>query len=152
VRRYAHPSRLFFFSLHLYDKDDASHGAAAAAAPAVVKTTTDRPIDAVTAAPAPDAPTPRSYEFYPGTGVKDDHVSARVLELVRLSALGLTVLYPYNPLHAQVHNIINVPLTPLWAVEPARAPGSTAEPSGPSKAGVVVSPNTPYVQESPSYY
>lgn len=73
VRRYAHPSRLFFFSLHLYDKEDPhSHGAPTTAVP--VKTNPDRPIDAATG----DTPAPaqRKYEFYPGTGVKDDHVSS----------------------------------------------------------------------------
>lgn len=56
MRRYPNPSRLFFFSLHLYDHDETSR-----------------------------------YQFYPGTGRADDHV----------------------------HNIINVPLTPLWKAAPA---------------------------------
>lgn len=71
-----------------------SHGGAAASDSASVssvpvKVNPDRPIDAVTAlveeedespTTAPAAPpsgsaTPqRRYEFYPGTGVKDDHV------------------------------------------------------------------------------
>jgi len=49
VRRYTNPSRLFFFSVHLYDKEE-------------------------------------SYEFFPGSGTDDD----------------------------VVHNIINVPITPMW--------------------------------------
>jgi hypothetical protein len=196
VRRYSNPSRLFFFSLHLYDKEqsDGAHsaatatatgaaggtlklepaalaglapstaaamgfvagagtGAVAAAAPAGVlasgvsdagggggggvRTTTDRPIDenaplppalaasadpasagagtttttssstdssasampvveafaaATTTTPAA-APVRRAYEFYPGTGAKDDHI----------------------------HNIINVPLAPLWASQDKEA-------------------------------
>lgn len=40
VRRYPNPSRLFFFSLHLFDLEDQSH-----------------------------------FQFYPGTGQTDDHVS-----------------------------------------------------------------------------
>jgi len=105
VRRYAHPSRLFFFSLHLYDKEDPhhiqGHGAAGSDSTAIVpvKANPDLPIDAVTALVEDDASpvtaavasgsaTPqRRYEFYPGTGVKDDHI----------------------------HNIVNVPLLPLWA-------------------------------------
>ena len=51
VRRYTQPSRLFFFSVHLYDKDDTT-----------------------------------GYEFFPGSGNKDDII----------------------------HNIINVPIAPLW--------------------------------------
>lgn len=95
MRRYAHPSRLFFFSLHLYDKEDPhhiqSHGAGAAGSDSTsvvpAKANPDRPIDAVTALVEDDASpvtaaavasgsaTPqRRYEFYPGTGVKDDHV------------------------------------------------------------------------------
>ena len=75
VRRYAHPSRLFFFSLHLYDKDEPQANATQqqqqSSGGGTVKTTTDTPIDAVTT----DAPTAkRVYEFYPGTGMKDDHV------------------------------------------------------------------------------
>ena len=49
VRRYTNPSRLFFFSVHLYDKEE-------------------------------------EYEFFPGSGTDDD----------------------------VVHNIINVPVTPMW--------------------------------------
>lgn len=52
VRRYPHPSRLFFFSVHLFDK-------------------------------SPD------YEFFPGTGSHDD----------------------------PAHNIVNVPLFPMWGQE-----------------------------------
>ena len=95
MRRYAHPSRLFFFSLHLYDKEDPhhiqGHGAAGSDPASVVpvKANPDLPIDAVTALAEEDASpaaaaavvsgsaTPqRRYEFYPGTGVKDDHVRA----------------------------------------------------------------------------
>jgi acetoin utilization deacetylase AcuC-like enzyme len=68
VRRYAHPSRLFFFSLHLYDKDDPH----STGGPAPVRTTTDRPIDSATVGTPTAAG--KSYEFYPGTGVRDDHV------------------------------------------------------------------------------
>jgi SHAQKYF class myb-like DNA-binding protein len=53
VRRYKHPSRLFFFSLHLYDKEEGG------------------------------------YEFFPGSGSEDD----------------------------LAHNIINVPIVPLWDAE-----------------------------------
>lgn len=42
VRRYPFPSRLFFFSLHLFDSDPIHH-----------------------------------FQFYPGTGQGDDHVSNR---------------------------------------------------------------------------
>lgn len=82
VRRYSHPSRLFFFSLHLYEKEDGGQQPQHSShQPAAVKTTTDRPIDAVTteaaAAPSAASPAARKYEFYPGTGVKDDHVSGK---------------------------------------------------------------------------
>lgn len=53
VRRYKHPSRLFFFSLHLFDKEEGG------------------------------------YEFFPGSGSEDD----------------------------LAHNIINVPIVPLWNAE-----------------------------------
>jgi acetoin utilization deacetylase AcuC-like enzyme len=56
VRRYTQPSRLFFFSVHLYDKEEAT-----------------------------------GYEFFPGSGGKDDII----------------------------HNIINVPIAPLWRHEAA---------------------------------
>ncbi len=79
VRRYSHPSRLFFFSLHLYEKEDGGQQQHSSQPAAAVKTTTDRPIDAVTteatAAPSAAPVSTRKYEFYPGTGVKDDHVS-----------------------------------------------------------------------------
>lgn len=52
VRRYPNPSRIFFFSLHLYEKGDE----------------------------------PNEYEFFPGSGGEDD----------------------------TTHNIINVPLMPMW--------------------------------------
>ena len=52
VRRYQHPSRLFFYSVHLFDKSP-------------------------------------SYEFFPGTGARDD----------------------------PAHNIVNVPLMPIWGQE-----------------------------------
>ncbi len=54
VRMYKNPNRLFFFSIHLYDKDPAT-----------------------------------GYEFFPGTGEHDD----------------------------RAHNIINVPVPPLWKEE-----------------------------------
>lgn len=60
VRRFPEPSRLFFFSLHLYDRDH-EHG----------------------------------YEFFPGSGVRDD----------------------------VFHNIINVPMLPLW-YDKTKAPTS----------------------------
>lgn len=75
VRRYSHPSRLFFFSLHLYEKEDGGQQQHSSQQPAAVKTTTDRPIDEATTAPSAPAAAARKYEFYPGTGVKDDHVS-----------------------------------------------------------------------------
>lgn len=101
VRRYAHPSRLFFFSLHLYDKDEPSHAAgdgnntsaaASTAPPTLVRTTTDRPIDAATSGAGGSTPTKRSYEFYPGTGLRDDHVSRLPLCCIR------AVLTLYCPL------------------------------------------------------
>eukprot|EP00604_Paraphysomonas_vestita_P003519 CAMPEP_0174820610 /NCGR_PEP_ID=MMETSP1107-20130205/4541_1 /TAXON_ID=36770 /ORGANISM="Paraphysomonas vestita, Strain GFlagA" /LENGTH=442 /DNA_ID=CAMNT_0016036263 /DNA_START=1556 /DNA_END=2884 /DNA_ORIENTATION=+ len=58
VRRYQHPSRLFFFSVHLFEKDES----------------------------------PNIYEFFPGSGKDDD----------------------------TTHNIINVPISPLW-----QEPGQT---------------------------
>lgn len=60
VRHYAHPSRLFFFSLHLYDKRDA-----VAAQPGALP-----------------------YEFFPGSGNRDDMVRVwGVLSLVRFCVI-----------------------------------------------------------------
>ena len=61
VRRYPHPSRIFFFSLHLYEKSAE---------------------DTTTAAGGAGG----GYEFFPGSGGEDD----------------------------TTHNIINVPLMPMW--------------------------------------
>ena len=61
VRRYAHPSRLFFFSLHLFERSP-------------------------------------EYEFFPGTGALDD----------------------------TAHNIVNVPLLPLWLQCSPCAPANSA--------------------------
>lgn len=116
MRRYAHPSRLFFFSLHLYDKEDPhqtqSGGQTAVSESASVvpiKANPDRPIDAVTAlaeeeedsssttavAAATGSATPqRRYEFYPGTGVKDDHVRLTSCTTHRISSRGILTFFP----------------------------------------------------------
>lgn len=67
VRRYPTPSRLLFFSLHLYDEDEGN-----------------------------------KFQFYPGTGKVDDHV----------------------------HNIINVPLQPLWRQTSATAAATDSSSDG----------------------
>lgn len=61
VRRYGQPSRLFFFSLHLFDKNTTGDSA--------------------------------GYEFFPGSGAADD----------------------------TTHNIINVPIPPIWSTTHANA-------------------------------
>jgi len=71
VRRYKSPSKLFFFSLHLYDKDDKAN-----------------------------------YEFFPGSGEKDD----------------------------TAHNIINVPLNPMWVGAP-KGPNPTTRGKSAAIAG-----------------
>jgi acetoin utilization deacetylase AcuC-like enzyme len=83
VKRYPHPSRLFFFSLHLYEKEHgsiaahiySSHGhSGGSGGNSNSSSTTGLPV---------------SYEFFPGSGAEDDIK----------------------------HNIINVPLAPIWVNE-----------------------------------
>jgi hypothetical protein len=63
VRRYSHPSRLFFFSLHLYEKEPT--------ADSNDSSTMSINTEIEDTLPQSDG----KYEFYPGTGSKDDYVS-----------------------------------------------------------------------------
>jgi acetoin utilization deacetylase AcuC-like enzyme len=67
VRMYPHPSRLFFFSVHLYDHEPTA-----------------------------------GYHFYPGTGERNDYM----------------------------HNIINVPILPMWRNPQLRQQSDVRSPSG----------------------
>ena len=87
VRRYAHPSRLFFFSLHLFDKEHgstASHIYAASSSSSHASTTTAA--SSSSTSPSSSSSLGAGYEFFPGSGAEDDIM----------------------------HNIINVPIPPMW--------------------------------------
>ena len=93
VRRYAHPSRLFFFSLHLFDKEHgstATHIYAASSSSSSSSSSSTHATTTTAASSSSSSPSSSSlgagYEFFPGSGAEDDIV----------------------------HNIINVPIPPIW--------------------------------------
>lgn len=112
VRRYKEPSRLFFFSVHLYEKDPGEPTLPAGTGPdpknkkietsmvgsaevekGKEKVKIEEHKKNVDIKPfitgsniSVEGVKKSSYEFYPGTGSRDDHI----------------------------HNIINVPIAPLW--------------------------------------
>ena len=91
VSRYCQPSRLFFFSLHLYDKEDAarcesSNNSSSSSSSSPAK---QKPLSPTRSAASSSATSISGYEFYPGSGAEDD-VS---------------------------RNILNVPLAPLWVLD-----------------------------------